>query len=143
MTSILTFAAFNFIILIIVARVFMLEARRGKRFFASGVRASIDDGIDSVSSRCVRFYTYIGRYVITLSWYYSLHALLKIVLKFLASAYTVVETLLHRNRKRARKIRIERKREQSHLSLIADHKAKTTLTPAERAKRKEKALSGK
>jgi hypothetical protein len=142
MTSILTFAAFNVLALIVFGRIFTLELRRGHRFFATGPRAFLDQCITVVSARVGRFYTYISRYVITLSWYYSLHALLKVILKFLAGTYTAVEALFHHNRKRARKIRIERKREQSHLSLIAEHKVETALTPDQKVKLKEKALRG-
>jgi hypothetical protein len=143
MSSALTFAVVNLVAFVVVARIFTLEARRGRRFVATGIRNAADDGIDVVVRRVSRMYTYVARYIITLSWYYSLHAFLKVILRFLAGTYTAVETLLHNNRTRARKIRIERKREQSHLSLIADHKAETALTPVEKAKRKEKALSGK
>lgn len=143
MLSALTFAAVTFVLFLVLGRLFTLEMRRGQRFFATGVRNALDDLITTVSARGNRAYTYIARYVITLSWYYSLHALLKVILHFLAGTYTAVEALLHHNRKRARKIRIERKRERSHLSVIADHKADTALSPSEKAKRKEKALSGK
>lgn len=142
MTSILAFAACNLLALIVLGRLFTLELRRGHRFFAERPRVFLDNCITSFSGRVGRFYTYISRYVITLSWYYSLHALLKVVLKFLAGTYNAVEAMLHRNRKRARKIRIERKREQSHLSLIAEHKVETALTPDQKVKLKEKALRG-
>ncbi len=143
MTSALTFAAVNLVLLVILGRVFALEKHRGRRYFATGVRNAVDDLITLITLRCLRLYTYIARYVITLSWYYSLHALLKVILRFLAGTYAAVEALLHHNRKRARIIRIERKRERSHLSVIADHKADTALSPGEKAKRKEKALAGK
>ena len=87
---------------------------------------------------------YIGRYIITLSWYYSLHTFLKLVLQFITGVYNVVEAILHSNRDKARKIRTERKVAlRSHLTLLAEHKLETKLTPAQKHKRNAKALSGK
>ena len=87
---------------------------------------------------------YIGRYIITLSWYYSLHAFLKLILHFLAGVYTVIEAILHRNRDRARVIRTERKRAlNSHLTVLAEHKIETKLTDSQKKKRKDAALRGR
>lgn len=118
------------------------ERDRGSRFFAANLRASIDNLIESVVSSVNKKVTYVGKYIITLSWYYSLHAFLKVILQFLAAIYSIVERVLHRNRSKARRIRIERK-QSSHLTEIADHKEKTALTDSEKKKRKDKALSGK
>jgi hypothetical protein len=84
---------------------------------------------------------YVVRYVITLSWYYSLHATLKIVLASIAGVYHMLEAVLINNRERARALRKE-KRSASHLEQIAEHKAESKLTYAEAKKRKDKALRG-
>ena len=118
------------------------EAHRGSRFFATGIRRALDHAIESLIAWCTRKLTYVGKYIITLSWYYSMHAFLKLILQFLASVYYIVEKLLHHNRSKARRIRIERK-QSSHLTEIADHKEKTALSDSEKKKRKDKALLGK
>jgi hypothetical protein len=82
--------------------------------------------------------------MITLSWYYSLHTFLRLSLQFIAGIYNFIEAILHRNRDKARQIRRERKQaERSHLTVLAEHKVETELTPHQKAKRKEKALNGK
>ena len=119
------------------------EARAGRRFFLVGVRAKLDSFLLTITNAVERFIRYIVRYVITLSWYYSLHAFLRLTLKSLAGAYHVLESILIRNRERARALRKERKQATvNHLTHIAEHKAETKLSPAEERKRKDKALKG-
>ena len=121
-----------------------IEAERGKRLFLTLVRLALDSALVSFGATVRRKLTYIGRYIITLSWYYSLHAFLRLVLQFLGSVYTVLEAVLHRNRDKARQIRRERKQaERSHLTALAEHKVETALTPHQKEKRKAKALNGK
>ena len=121
-----------------------VEARRGKRLFLAMPRRAIDAALTSLGETLRRKLVYIGRYMITLSWYYSLHTFLRLTLQFIAGIYTILEAVLHRNRDKARIIRKERKQaERSHLTVLAEHKADTELTPNQKAKRKAKALSGK
>jgi hypothetical protein len=69
---------------------------------------------------------------------------LRLSLQFIAGIYNFIEAILHRNRDKARQIRKERKQaEKSHLTVLAEHKVKTELTPNQKAKRRAKALSGK
>lgn len=119
------------------------EAVAGRRFFLSSLRSRLDSGISKVTHAGERFIRYVVRYIITLSWYYSLHAFLKVTMKSLAGAYHVLESMLIRNRDRARALRKERKQAiVNHLTHIADHKAETKLSPAEERRRKDKALKG-
>ena len=119
------------------------EERIGKRLFLAGVRDHLDNLIVRVVSWCEGVIRYVVRYVITLSWYYSLHAFLKVMMKSLAGAYHMLESILIRNRERARALRKERRSStKNHLTHIADHKAETKLTPAEERRRKDKALKG-
>jgi len=129
---------------VIYARVCVVETNRGKRVFATYVRRAIDNGIDSMLAAIRRKCVYIVRYIITLSWYYSLHTFLRLTLQFIAGVYTMIEAVLHRNRDKARQIRRERRAaERSHLTVLAEHKVDTELTPHQKAKRKAKALAGK
>jgi len=118
------------------------EARAGKRFFLALPRRAFDAVIDRCTSAVERAVRYVVRYIITLSWYYSLHAFLKLMLKSIAGLYHAIEAVLIRNRDRARALRKERRAETSHLAEIAEHKASVKLSPAEERKRKEKALRG-
>lgn len=144
MTTALLVMTISTVFFTVYARMCVMETNRGKRFFASYMRRAIDNGLDSLVGTLERKIVYVGRYIITLSWYYSLHAFLRLTLQFLASIYTAVEKILHRNRDKARMIRRERKQaERSHLTVLAEHKIETELTPHQKEKRKAKALSGK
>ncbi len=119
------------------------EERNGKRFFLAKLRDKADIAISRMVSWCEGVIRYVVRYVITLSWYYSLHAFLQVLMKSLAGAYHVLESILIRNRDRARALRKERRTAtKNHLTHIADHKAETKLSPAEERRRKDKALKG-
>lgn len=142
MSAVLLFTGSCLVAFIAYAIVTGLEAARGSRFFATRIRTWLDHALEALVTAFKRKVTYVGKYIITLSWYYSLHAFLKLVLQFLASVYHIVERILHHNRSKARRIRIERK-QSSHLTEIADHKTKTALSDSEKKKRKDKALSGK
>jgi hypothetical protein len=119
------------------------EAVAGHRFFLASLRSRLDSGLTKVTNAVERFIRYVVRYIITLSWYYSLHAFLKVTMKSLAGAYHVLESMLIRNRDRARALRKERKQASvNHLTHIADHKAETKLSPAAERKLKDKAMRG-
>ena len=136
----------SFILFVIFGLVFSYEQKVGKRVFLDLVRTGLDNVLLKLGAKTQRFFVYLGRYIITLSWYYSLHTFLKFFLKALAKLYFSVETLLQRNRVRAKKIRSERRQStngDTHLSQIANHKAETALTEAEKNKRKKLALEGK
>ncbi len=144
MTTALSLMVVSTVFFILYARICVVETNRGKRFFASYVRRAVDNALDSLSATFERKLVYVGRYIITLSWYYSLHTFLRLTLQFLASIYYAVEKILHSNRDKAREIRRERKQaERSHLTVLAEHKIETELTPHQKEKRKAKALAGK
>ena len=118
------------------------EARAGKRLFLALPRRALDSVIERVMLSLERAVRYVIRYIITLSWYYSMHTFLKLTLRSLAGLYHALEAVLIRNRDRARALRRERRALTSHLTEIAEHKAKVKLTPAEERKIKDKALRG-
>lgn len=140
-----TIAGTSFLFLVILFIVTSLEERAGHRFLLTNFRKRLDSVVVYCATLTQRLFVYITRYVITLSWYYSLHAFLRLLLKFLAGVYYMVEKLLHSNRDRARKIRQERKRGgvSSHLEQLTDHKDDTKLTEAQKKRLKEKSLAGK
>lgn len=144
LTTPLTFLIGATIFFVVYAWLSAVEVRRGKRMYLALPRRAIDTALTSLGASVRRKFIYIGRYMITLSWYYSLHTFLRLTLQFIASVYTFLEAILHRNRDKARLIRKERKQaERSHLTVLNEHKAETKLTPTQKAKRKAKALSGK
>jgi hypothetical protein len=140
----LTIAGACAVLLICFGWLFSRERRAGKRFFLSSVRFALDNALTALSDMAHRFFVYVTKYVITLSWYYSLHAFLGVTLKFLASIYYLVENITHRNRDKARKIRQERKRSsRTHLEVLVDHKDETKLTETQKKKIKDKAINAK
>jgi hypothetical protein len=137
-------AGISFVLLICLSWLFSRERRAGRRFVLSQVRSLLDSGIVSIAQGLKRFFVYITKYIITLSWYYSLHAFLRLTLKSLASMYYVVERLTHQNRDRAREIRRERKRgSRSHLEVLTEHKDDTKLTEQQMKKLKDNAINQK
>lgn len=137
-------ASVSFVLLVVLSKLFSLETRAGKRFILPTLRFAVDNMIVAFADSVHRFFVYVTKYVITLSWYYSLHAFLQMTLKFLAGIYYVVENFTHRNRDKARKIRQERKQSnRSHLEVLVDHKDETKLTEQEKKKLKDKAINAK
>ncbi len=120
------------------------EAAKGERLFLSRGRNRLDAGLQALSAKIESSIRYVIRYVITLSWYYSLHAFLKVVMKSLAGAYNVLESILIRNRDRARALRKEKKTVTvNHLTEIANHQAETKLSPSAEKRLKDNALKGR
>jgi hypothetical protein len=140
----LIIAGTSFVLLVALGRLFTLEKRAGRRFILPTVRFAIDNIIVAIAAAVHRSFVYVVKYVITLSWYYSLHAFLGVTLKFLASIYYIVENITHRNRDKARKIRQERKQSsRTHLEVLVDHKDETKLTETQKKKLKDKAINQK
>jgi hypothetical protein len=144
MSLALIIAGTSFILLVCFSRLFTLETRAGRRFMFPTLRYALDNVIVTIAKAIHSFFVYIVKYVITLSWYYSLHAFLAVTLKFLAGIYYVVENITHRNRDKARKIRQERKNStRSHLDVLTDHKDDTKLSEQQKKKLKDKAINQK
>lgn len=144
MSLALIIAGASFVLLAVCSWLFTRENHAGKRFFLPTLRFALDNVITTLTIATHRFFVYVTKYVITLSWYYSLHAFLQVTLKTLAGMYYVVENLTHRNRDKARKIRQERKQgHRSHLDVLVDHKDDTKLTEQQKKKLKDKAINQK
>lgn len=131
-----------FFVLSSVAFIFFLwlfatEAKRGQRFFFVQARAALDRGIDTMVCWLQTQLVYIGRHTIKLSWYYSIHKTLRLLLTLLVRAYDSLEVHFVRNKERARTIKLEKKNlknSEGHLSQVAEHKAATALTETEKKK---------
>ena len=111
-----------------------IEKRKGKRILLVSLRGLFDLIIVRLSN-FIRFWlNYIGRHIIKLSWYYSLHRFLQLVMTILVRTYDHLEVVFMRNRDRARVIKIERKKlkKGSHLEQVADHKEFVSLTDKEK-----------
>lgn len=120
------------------------ERRRGRRFFAAGIRSSLDILVTRSEQRLVRSSDHFMRYIVQLSWYYSIHSVLRTFLRGLVAMYTYFENVFERNRQRTKELRAEKRQlnELNHLRQMADHKADTALTPAEQQKLRKKTLEG-
>lgn len=133
-TAILITVFFSYSLLIVV------EEKRGNRLALTGLRTWCDRMI----LRLGNYTRYIDRFVvrrsIILSWYYSLHAILKALLQVLAGLYFAIEQIFIRNRNKARRLR--RTEQTSHLTVLSEHQKVTALSESEKKKRKEKALKG-
>lgn len=124
---------------VLLASLVATEERYGRRLLVSSLRNQLDIVILRTTSFMSGVWHHFVRRVVTLSWYYSLHAFLKICLRFLASLYEAVEHLFINNRNKARQLRRERR--QTHLTALQDHQTETTLSEAEKKRIKAKALN--
>lgn len=129
---------------IILASLFSAEKQSGHMFVASRLRLYLDNKLEKAVKKVKHFFVYIGKYIITLSWYYSLHTFLKLILQFLAGLYYMIEKILHSNRNKAKQIRKEKKKiTQTHLDVLKTHQDENKLTESQKKRLKDKALSGK
>ena len=133
-------------ILFLLGYLFVIEEKIEHRLFLTQKRLLLDMEIMKFMAFVRHKTIFFGRYIIALSWYYSLHTLLKLVLRFLAGFYFGVEKILQRNRLRAKALRREKHQSvqvDSHLIQIAEHQLETALTEKEKTKIKNLALAGK
>jgi hypothetical protein len=131
-TSSVLFTAFAFLV--------KMEERSARRLIGVRFRAALDRGVVRIGSETRRRWRHVMRYVVQLGWYYSLHSLLRGILKVLVSVYAFIEHMFERNRLRTKELRQELKRHKSHLGHIADHKAETTLSFEQQTTLKKKKL---
>jgi hypothetical protein len=137
-----------FFVLSIVAFIFFMwlfaaEEKRQKRFFLASARAWLDNTFDRVTTGIGNRLIYLGRHTIKLSWYYSLHKTLRILLTILVKAYDSLEVVFMQNKERARTIKLEKKglnNPDGHFNQVAEHKASTALSESEKKKLLKKKL---
>ena len=140
----LTIAGISFVLFVLCSWLLSREKTAQKRFFLPGLRNALDLFLSNLGQSIQNGITYIGKYIIKLSWYYSLHTFLRLILQFLAGVYYFVEKMLHKNRDRARKIRQDRKRNSiSHLGILVDHQTVNKLSEEQKKKLKDRSLNQK
>lgn len=121
-----------------------IEKRKGRRILFISLRNFFDVILVRLYNFIKFWLNYIGRHIIKLSWYYSIHRFLQLIMTILVRVYDHLEVVFMRNRDRARVIKIERKklRKDSHLQQVADHKEATSLTKSEKHELLAKKLEG-
>ena len=131
------------LLFILCASLFVYESKNGKRIILGGVRDYIDKLLVQVTAWLSLKLTYLGRHTIKLSWYYSIHKVLRFILASLVRMYDFLEAAFMRNRDRARTLKIEKKTlfaPKGHFGQVADHKASTALTDTQKKKLLQKKL---
>lgn len=130
-----------FVVLIVLVH---KERRRGRRFFASHARNWLDKKVAAGSSMLLKGWDHFDKYVVQLNWYYSIHSVLKTILRALVAFYTYFENIFESNRKRTKQLRAEKRQlnEFNHLQQMTNHRKETALTAAQQKKLKEKKLKG-
>jgi len=143
--SAVTFSAVSIGIFILMLIVMHLERKRNKRFFASRVRAWLDGLITSLEQWIVKTWEHFVKYVVQLNWYYSIHSVLRAILRAIQFCYFSFEGVFERNRARTKKLRAERREisELNHLRQMTEHKEETALTDSQKKKLRHKNLEGK
>lgn len=132
-------------VFVLVLVVVQLEKGRGKRLVAAKVRGWLDYRLNAFETWITKVWNHFVRYVVQLNWYYSIHSVLKTILIAIQVFYTSFEKIFERNRSRAKKLRMEKRKlnTMNHLSQMADHKVDTALTTNQKKKLRHKKLEEK
>lgn len=122
---------------------FSFETKRGHRVFLGAFRNSLDTFLEGVIAFLAKKLTYLGRHIIKLSWYYSIHKVLRFILASLVKVYDALEGIFINNRDRARTLKTEKKsfkQSQGHLGQMAEHKVTSALSESQKKKLLQKKL---
>ena len=139
-------AAISLVVSVFVFFVLLLGVRketlREKRFFAVGIRSWFDVKIDVAGEVIVRSWSHFVKYIVQLNWYYSIHSLLRTLLRVLVAFYTYFENIFEKNRLRTKQLRAEKRgiKRDGHLAQVAEHKEGIALTEVEKRKLKKRKL---
>jgi len=123
-----------------------VEADKGQRLFLTSLRRSLDDVVIAITNAISRATHYVSRYLITLNWYYGLHAIFKTCMRFVAGVYFAIEKRMELNRQRVKFLRKEQRRRsqwgnpRTRLHEMTDHKKAIQLSETEKKKLKKKSL---
>jgi hypothetical protein len=144
-TSALTAFVVSILSLVVLIAVTQQERRRGRRFFAAGLRSWLDTVIFATERQITLSFNHFIRYIVQLNWYYSIHSVLRTILRGLVAVYTYFEAVFERNRQRTKELRAEKRQlsELNHLRQMANHRIDTALTPVEQQKLRKRTLEGK
>lgn len=140
-TAITTVLVSGFLLLLLMI-IIEKERRRGRRFFFVGLRGWLDAVVFAVEQWLVRSWQHFTKFILQLNWYYSIHSVLRAILKMIVAVYTYFETIFENNRTRTKRLRAEKRKlkEKNHLQKMADHKKDLALTPAQQKKLKKQKL---
>lgn len=118
------------------------ERRMHRRLFASSVRTWLDQIIERLAKRIATSFEHFVKYVVQLHWYYSIHSILKALLRTIVATYNYFELVFERNRNRTKELRAEKRQlhELHHLRQMAEHKKEVALTAAQKRKLRHKKL---
>jgi hypothetical protein len=130
------------ILFIAFAIMVRIEHAKARRLVGGPLRASLDKRIMRIEQKWSNNWKHVSMYVVQLGWYYSIHSLLRTILRVLVSVYTYIEQIFEKNRLRTKEIRKEFKRHvaQSHLTHMAHHKENTALSPKEKTELRSRKL---
>ncbi len=114
----------------------LIERKRSSRIILSSLRNRLDNGIVLLDHEIRARYARIVKQSLKLSWYYSLHTMLKAVMGILVRSYDTLELVVIKNRARAKQVRAESRVAQvgNHLTEIVKHKQDTALTTKQKKK---------
>jgi hypothetical protein len=124
------------VLFIAMTLVITLENKSNRRFVLTSTRDRLDSGILYVNAVIRAKYALILKRSLKLSWYYSLHTMLKAVMGLLVHSYDRLEQVVINNRARAKKVRAESRvlLQDNHLAEIEKHKQDTALTSKQKKK---------
>ena len=116
--------------------VILIERKRSSRIVLPSVRSKLDEAIIFVDREIRARYASVVKRSLKLSWYYSLHTMLKAVMGILVHSYDTLELVVIKNRARAKQVRAESRvaRADNHLTEIEKHKQETALTTKQKKK---------
>ncbi len=140
--TLLTISASLFLL---VASVTHFERVSGHRFFLSEFRSWCDKTFETIYILVRDKVRRVVRHTIKLSWYYSIHSMLKAIMTILVKMYDSLELVFVNNRERTKALRAEKRSSltpKSHLTMISEHKASSALTPGQKKKLKAQKLAG-
>ena len=135
----ITFALFCVLFILV-----SLEQQRGRRLVLSLVRGRLDRTLEAVLAGWSRVLTYVRRYVLAWSWYLIVDVVLKSVLYVIVTLGERLEASFYHNRQRTKVLRAERARSRGSgvLAAVAAHKEQSTLSEAEKERRRTRSLEG-
>jgi hypothetical protein len=135
-------SVFAFIVIFFTVR---KERRQSRRFFAVRLRSWLDKKVDTAGLWLARSLNHFIKYIVQLNWYYSIHSVLRTILRVIIAAYTYMENIFENNRSKTKQLRAEKRQlnESNHLQQMATHKEDTALTAVQQQKLRKKNLEGK
>lgn len=133
--SAITFCIITFVFLLFLI-VIRKERLRGQRFFLKEVRARLDIKVDNIEKKTIVNLEHFVKYILQLHWYYSIHSILKAILRLIVVFYSYFEKTFEWNRAKAKQLRAEKRQlgTLNHLQQMAEHKESTTLSSAQKKK---------